>query len=64
MVERRILVQANAGEERRPLARDPEKLRALYEARRAGYARADHRIEVHSDDCAETVGQIQALGLV
>jgi len=29
----------------RPLARDPESFRKLYEDRRAGYARADFRIE-------------------
>lgn len=29
----------------RPLARDPESFRRLYEERRAGYARADFRIE-------------------
>jgi len=29
----------------RPLARDPEMFRKLYEGRRAGYARADFRVE-------------------
>lgn len=59
MVQRRA--EGDAG---RPLARDPEKFRALYEERRAGYARADHRIEISGDDCIEVVKQILALGLV
>jgi len=46
------------------LARDPEKFRALYEARRAKYARSDYRIEIHGDDCADAVKQILALGLI
>ncbi|MGE5488342.1 MAG: shikimate kinase [bacterium] len=45
----------------RPLARDPEKFAALYEARRAAYARADFRIEVTSDDPAPAVVAIAAL---
>src|SRR5690606_37826756 len=59
MVARRV-----AGLTHRPLARDPEAFRALYRGRRESYARADHRVEVHSDDCAEAVQQILALGLV
>jgi shikimate kinase len=59
MVQRRV-----AGDEARPLARDPEKFRALYEQRRSSYARADHRIEIRGDDCADAVKQILALGLV
>jgi shikimate kinase len=37
-------IQTDASE--RPLARDPEKFEHLYFARRAGYQRADHRVEV------------------
>ena len=59
MIERRV-----AAAWHRPLARDPEQLRHLYESRRAGYARADHRIEVSSDDPAEAVHKILALELV
>lgn len=42
----------------RPLARDPEKLRRLYELRRPAYSRADFRIEVHGDDPAPVVADI------
>jgi len=59
MVQRRV-----GGDAQRPLARDPEKFRSLYEARRSQYARADYRIEIHDDDCADAVKQILALGLV
>jgi len=45
----------------RPLARDPQKFTALYEARRPGYGRASYRVEVHSDDPLETVVAIEAL---
>ncbi len=46
----------------RPLARDPEKLKALYEVRREGYARADYRVEV-DDDTVQAVARILALPL-
>ena len=59
MVQRRV-----GGDSQRPLARDPEKFRALFDARRPGYAKADHRIEVHNDDCENAVKEILALGLV
>ncbi len=59
MIERRI-----AGHEHRPLARDPKKFRDLFETRREGYAKAEYRIEVCSEDSAETVRQILALQLV
>jgi shikimate kinase len=58
MAERRT-----AGMPHRPLARDPEKFRALYRQRRALYERADYRIDIHSDDPAEAVRAILALGL-
>jgi shikimate kinase len=44
----------------RPLARDPKKFAELYEARKAGYARADYRVAV-SDDAEATVDAIEAL---
>jgi shikimate kinase len=59
MVERRV-----SGQPHRPLARDPQAFRDLYESRRAGYAKADYRIDVQSDNPADTVKQILALGLV
>ena len=45
----------------RPLARDPVKFAALYEARRPVYSRADYRIEVTGDDPAAAVKAIAAL---
>jgi shikimate kinase len=57
-IERRI-----AAETHRPLARDPHQLRVLFEARRPGYARADHRIESATDDPADAVNQILKLPL-
>jgi shikimate kinase len=59
MVERRL-----EGFAHRPLARDLDKLRVLYEERRPAYGRADYRVDVASDDAAATVAQILALGLL
>ena len=42
----------------RPLARDPEKFRQLYEARKAAYKRADFRIEIQGDDPVAVVESI------
>lgn len=42
----------------RPLARDPEKFAALYEARRASYGLADIHVVIRSDDPAEAVDAI------
>jgi len=58
MVERRV-----AGETHRPLARDPEQLKKLFEARRESYARANFRVEVTDDDARSAVAQILALPL-
>lgn len=52
--------QRVAGASHRPLARDPEKFAALYEARRQAYSQAEVRIEILSDDPAETVTAILA----
>ncbi len=49
------------GCQHRPLARDPDKLIELYKTRRAGYARADYRVEIVSDDAAVTADAIEAL---
>jgi shikimate kinase len=57
-VERRL-----AGNEHRPLARDPEKLRELFAVRRPGYERADYCVPVESDDAAATTAKILALPL-
>ena len=58
IIERRI-----AGFSHRPLARDPNHLRHLYEVRREGYARADYRVEIENDDAAIAVTRILALPL-
>jgi shikimate kinase len=59
MIERRI-----AGQNHRPLARDPERFLELFKTRKDGYARAEYRIEVCSEDSSETVRQILGLQLV
>jgi shikimate kinase len=58
LVERRV-----AGFTHRPLARDPAKLRELFQARLSGYERADYRITVNGDDPAQAVAAILALPL-
>lgn len=45
----------------RPLARDGEQFRRLYEERRGGYERADFRIEIAGDDPAPVIQQILKL---
>ena len=55
VVKRRV-----AAAEHRPLARDPEKLAALYEARRGAYQQADAHIAIESDDPAAAVEAILA----
>jgi shikimate kinase len=57
-IERRV-----ASETHRPLARDPWQFRALFDARRPAYARADYRVEVLDDNPRQVVDQILALGL-
>lgn len=57
VAERRI-----APETHRPLARDPERLRRLYESRRGDYSRADYRVDGDADP-ATVVARIQAFPL-
>lgn len=45
----------------RPLARDPERFRALYEARRICYARADFRVDAGGEDPESVVEALLAL---
>jgi shikimate kinase len=52
-----------AGASHRPLARDPEQLKVLFEERRAFYSRAEFRIEMVDDDARGAVAQILALPL-
>lgn len=54
----RARIQENSD---RPLARDPVRFEHLFFARRAAYQRADHRIEIASDDPAITVSAILRL---
>jgi shikimate kinase len=45
----------------RPLARDPQKFKELFEDRRAPYSKAEYRIEIDSDDPAGIVAAILKL---
>ena len=45
----------------RPLARDSGKFKQLYEDRRAAYQKADHSIQIDSDDPAAIVAAILKL---
>jgi shikimate kinase len=45
----------------RPLARDPEKLRQLFDDRQDVYRKAEHRIEADTDDPAVIVAEILKL---
>jgi len=58
-IEKRVAAAAH-----RPLARDPERLRELFEHRREAYARAEYRIDSAGDDAAIAVTQILALSLL
>jgi shikimate kinase len=49
------------GTTHRPLARDAGKFKALYEGRREAYRKAEHRIEIDSDDPAAIVAAILKL---
>ncbi len=58
-------IQARVGQDSmRPLARDPEKFKALFEERRPLYAKADYTISFDSDNAQDAVKAIQALGLL
>jgi shikimate kinase len=58
LLERRV-----ARHTHRPLARDAQKFRELYETRRPSYARADYRVEVSDADAREHVAAILRLPL-
>jgi shikimate kinase len=49
------------GTNHRPLARDAAKFKQIYEDRRASYRKADHRIEIDTDDPAAIVAAIMKL---
>jgi len=56
----RICARVN-GDTNRPLARDPEKFKQLFEDRQEAYSRAEHRIEADTDDAADVVARILKL---
>lgn len=58
LIEKRV-----AAESHRPLARDPEKLRALFEMRSPRYALAHYRVEAPEEEAIETVRRILELPL-
>jgi shikimate kinase len=49
------------GSSNRPLARDPEKFKKLYQDRREAYGKAEYHIEIESDDPAHVVAAILKL---
>ena len=49
------------GSSHRPLARDPEKFKKLYQDRRDAYGNAEYRIEIQGDDPAPVVAAILKL---
>jgi shikimate kinase len=53
-----LVRQRVAGQTHRPLAVNPEKFAALYEARRASYVAADYRVAVEGNDAKATVEAI------
>ena len=58
VIERRLEEETH-----RPLARDPVRMKNLFEQRRGAYALADYRIETGDDDPAAIVSRILALPL-
>jgi shikimate kinase len=51
------------GQTHRPLARDPEKFRQLFDDRQDAYSQAEQRIHADTDDPAEIVAQILKLSI-
>ena len=58
LIEKRV-----AAESHRPLGRDPEKLRELFDVRRPRYALADYRVEAPEEEAMDTVRRILELPL-
>jgi shikimate kinase len=58
LIEKRV-----AAESHRPLARDPRKLRELFEIRSPRYALADYRVEAPDEEAVATVQRILKLPL-
>jgi shikimate kinase len=57
LIERRVQKENGT----RPLARDPERMKRIYEERREYYALADFRIDVCSEDPNENLAAVLAL---
>ena len=56
------LIETRVGKNgNRPLARDPEKMRSLYEARREMYSQADFRVDACSENPRENLEAVLAL---
>ncbi len=49
------------GQTHRPLARDPDKFRQLFDNRREAYSKAEYRIEADTDDPSAVVAEILKL---
>jgi shikimate kinase len=58
LIEKRVAAQSH-----RPLARDPEKLRELFEIRSPRYALSDYRVEAPEEEAVATVQRILKLPL-
>lgn len=58
-IEKRI-----ANQDHRPLARDPQKFRELFDKRRSFYSQADYTIPFNTDHAQDAVQAILALGLL
>jgi shikimate kinase len=58
MIERRT-----AGQNHRPLARDRDRFRELFQSRLSAYARADYTVQVRDDDPRSALAQILTLPL-
>jgi len=56
-----LVKQRVANETHRPLAKDPERLAELYDARRPSYQRADFRVKIQGDDPAPVLNAILGL---
>ncbi len=52
-----------AQQNHRPLARDPERMRILFAARREAYAKASFRLAIQDDEPRDVVQRILKLGL-
>lgn len=55
------IVARIAGEDHRPLARDPDKFRQLFDDRQDVYGKAEYRIHADTDEASEIVAEILKL---